>query len=319
VKIIFWNNEKEVTLMVHKPKSIILVAIFTLFFAQVLAAQTQPGNSISVNADGGMALQSSADLKDGDGSFSVNRWFVSMGLNYAWNPRNSIGISAGGGNSNYDFDEFTEIDGDTPWESIEDSRISITGRFGFGDTGSIFLIPTARFNGETDSKTSDGRTYGLFAAAAWRISESLTIGPGIGVFSRLEDGTRFFPFLVIDWHISERWNLSTGRGLAASQGPGLTLSYSLSESWSLGITGRYENIEFRLDENGPTPGGVGRDQSMPLLAAATWDPNPTVKLSVFAGIELNGKLRLKNTLGDLVDESSYDPAPLFGATFELRF
>jgi len=139
------------------------------------------------------------------------------------------------------------------------------------------------------------------------------------VFSRLEDGTRIFPILVIDWDISERWNLSTGRGLAASQGPGLTLSYALSQSWSLGIAGRYENTEFRLDENGPTPGGVGRDQSIPVVAMATWNPNRIIDLSVFAGIELNGKLKLKNALGESVAESSYDPAPIFGATFKLRF
>jgi hypothetical protein len=305
--------------MLHKTTALAFAAVFSLLCAQTVAAQTPRNNSISVRVDGGLAFQSSADLKDSEGSFSVNRWFASIGLNYAWNTRNSIGISFGGGGSKYDFDDLTGIGDGNPWEEIEDSRISITGRFGFGDTGSIILIPSARYNGEKDSKTSDGRTYGLFAAAAWRISEDLTIGPGIGVFSRLEDGTRIFPILVIDWDISERWNLSTGRGLAASQGPGLTLSYALSQSWSLGIAGRYENTEFRLDENGPTPGGVGRDQSIPVVAMATWDPNRIVDLSVFAGIELNGKLKLKNALGESVAESSYDPAPIFGATFKLRF
>jgi hypothetical protein len=293
--------------------------MFSLLCTQTVAAQTPQNNSISVNADGGIAFQSSADLKDSEGSFSVNRWFASIGLNYVWNTRNSIGISFGGGGSKYDFDDLTGIGGGSPWEEIEDSRLSITGRFGFGDTGSIILIPTARYNGEKDSNTSDGRTYGLYAAAAWRISEDLTIGPGIGIFSRLESGTRIFPVLVIDWDISERWNLSTGRGLAASQGPGLTLSYSLSQSWSLGIAARYENIEFRLDENGPTPGGVGRDQSIPMVATVNWGPNEIVNLSVFAGLEFNGKLKLKNALDELVGESSYDPAPIFGATFKLRF
>jgi hypothetical protein len=314
-----YENIYKVTLMSHTSTTLTLVAMFSLLCAQAVAAQTQQNDTLSINLDGGIAFQSSADLKDSEGSFSVNRWFASMGLNYAWNRRNSIGISFGGGGSTYDFDDLTEIGGGTPWKEIEETRISITGRFGFGDTGSIILIPTARYNGGKDSNTSDGRTYGLYAAAAWRISKDLTIGPGIGVFSRLEDGTRIFPILVIDWDISERWNLSTGRGLAASQGPGLTLSYALSQSWSLGIAGRYENVEFRLDENGPTPGGVGRDQSMPLVAMATWDPNPIVELSVLAGIELNGKLKLKNALGESVAESSYDPAPIFGATFKLRF
>ena len=295
------------------------VAMFSLLCAQTVAAQAPQNGSISFKLDGGMAFQSNADLKDSEGSFSVNRWFASMGLNYAWGVRNAIGISFGGGGSKYDFDDLTAIGGDAPWKEIENTRISITGRFGFGDSGSIILIPTARYNGEKDSNSSDGRTYGLFAAAAWRISEDLTIGPGIGVFSRLEDGTRIFPVLVIDWDISERWKLSTGRGLAASQGPGLTLSYSLNQAWRLGIAGRFENTEFRLDEIGQTPGGVGRDQSIPMVAMAAWRPSKIFKLSVFAGIEFNGKLKLKNALDELVDESSYDPAPIFGASFELRF
>ena len=90
---------------------------------------------------------------------------------------------------------------------------------------------------------------------AWRINEDLTVGPGIGVFDRIEDSTRVFPILLIDWNIRERWNLSTGRGLAASQGPGLTLSYNLSPAWSFGLSGRYEEVQFRLDDEGPAPGG----------------------------------------------------------------
>ena len=139
------------------------------------------------------------------------------------------------------------------------------------------------------------------------------------MFSRLEDSARIFPILAIEWNITDRWNLSTGRGLAASQGPGLMLSYELNEDWSLGLAGRYEDIEFRLDNEGPAAGGVGRDQSMPLVFMATLEPSKKFRLSVFTGIELNGTLKLKDALGDIVDESSYDPAPLFGATFDVRF
>jgi hypothetical protein len=299
-----------------------LITAFTLsalFWAHGLSAQAPPQDPVSFSADGGVSFQSGTDLKDSDGSFSVDRWFVSAGVTYSWDRRNSLGLTAGGGSSKYDFDELTGFGPDGPWEEIEDTRISIIGRFGFGDRGSLIVIPTARFNGEKDSDTSDGRTWGLFAAAAWRLSGDLTIGPGIGVFSRLENGTRVFPILVIDWNISERWNLSTGRGLAASQGPGLTLSYEISEHWDLGLSGRYENTEFRLDEAGPNPGGVGKDQSFPLVASIAWNPNKVVGLSLFAGMEFSGELKLKDADGNLLEKSKYDSAPLFGGTFELRF
>jgi len=87
----------------------------------------------------------------------------------------------------------------------------------------------------------------------------------------------------------------------------------------MGLAGRYERIEFRLNEEGATPGGVGEDRSFPLVLTANWQPNPIVGLNLFAGIELGGKLKLKNEFDELLAESDYDPAAIFGGTFELRF
>jgi hypothetical protein len=296
------------------------LAVITMLCAQPVAAQAPPPvDPVTFNFDGGAAIQADTDLKDSEGSFSVNRWFVSMGVTYSWNYRNSIGLSAGGGASKYDFDDLTVIGDGEPWDEIEDTRISLFGRFGFGEKGSLIIIPTVRYNGEDDSKTSDGRSWGVFAAAAWRLSPDLTIGPGFGVFNKLEDGTRFFPVLVIDWNISERWNLSTGRGLASSQGPGLKLTFQANERWSMGLTGRYENLEFRLDERGTTPGGVGRDKSFPLVASVGWEPNKHVNLSFFAGVEFGGELRLRDRFDVTVAETDYDSAAIFGGSFEFRF
>jgi len=302
----------------------IMMAASALFlFAPHICAQTPGTSPWQFRIDGGAAHQSDADLKDSEGSFALDRWFVGAGVDYAWNYRNAIGVSIGGGRSNYEWGADDAVDGFEPWDEIEDARVSATGRFGFGQTGTVFVIPTVRFNGEKGASSGDSRTYGLFAAAAWRIDENLTIGPGLGVFSRLEDSTRAFPILVIDWNIGERWNLSTGRGLAASRGPGLTLSYTLNPNWKFGLSGRYEDVEFRLDDEGPAPGGVGRDLSIPLVATAVLEPvtsgDSQISLSVFAGVAFGGKLKLKDALGLTVDESKYDPAALFGATFEFRF
>ena len=295
------------------------LAAICLLCSSAVAAQAPQRGPLIFDIDGGAVHQSMTDLKDGEGSFAVDRWFVSAGITYAWDRRNAIGFTLGGGRSSYEFDDLTGPAGSEPWNKIEETRASITGRFSFSDKGTAIIIPTVRFNGEEGASSSDSRTFGLFAAAAWRIDEDLTIGPGIGVFSRLEDGNRIFPILVIDWNISERWNLSTGRGLAASQGPGLTLSYTLNQNWSFGLSGRYENVEFRLDDEGAAPGGVGRDRSLPLVASAILDINPTIKLSVFAGLEFGGELRLKDAMDVTVEESEYDPAPHFGATFAIRF
>ena len=304
--------------MSYYTKNIMAVIFACLFYAvPVIAQPDQPGPWV-FTADGALAHQSETDLSDEEGAFAIDRWFASAGVDYAWNRRNSLGISFGGGKSNYEFDELTQFGGGDPWGTIKEARLSLTWRYGFGETGSMFIVPSMRFNGESGADSGDSSTYGLFAAAAWRLNDSLTLGPGIGVFSRLEDGTRFFPILAIDWDISERWNLGTGRGLAASQGPGLTLSYTLNDSWSFGLAGRYEDIEFRLNDSAVEPGGVGRDQSFPLVATATMQPSQTFRLSVFAGIEFGGSLKLKDAQGRTVQEADYDPAPIFGLIVDVR-
>ncbi len=305
--------------MIHNTRFITVITFFALLYVMPVMAQEQQKGPWFFKLDGGGVHQSEADFKDNAGGFSNDRWFFSGSVDYAWSQRDSLGVSVGGGQSNYDFNQDSDFAGGEPWNKIDDFRVTLNGRFGFGETGSIFIIPTLRFNGEKDASSSDSRTWGVFAAATWRVKDNLTIGPGIGIFSRLENGTRFFPILAIDWDISDRWNLSTGRGLASSLGPGLTLSYKLNENWSFGVAGRYENVEFRLDDEGPAPGGVGRDKSIPLVFTANLTPNKKLNFSVFMGLEFGGSLRLKDSMDNLVDESDYDPAFLFGGTFEVRF
>jgi len=305
--------------MIRITKISTIIILSGLLHAMPAAAQSQQQSPWVFKINAGGAHQSEADLKDSTGGFSNDRWFVSGSVDYGWSQRDSIGLTVGGGQTNYDFNENTEFGGGAPWNKIDDSRVSLTGRFGFGETGTVFIIPTLRLNGEKDTSSSDSRTFGLFAAMTWRVNSSLNIGPGIGIFSRLEDSTKFFPMLAIEWDISDRWNLSTGRGLASSQGPGLTLTYKLNQDWSFGLSGRYEDVEFRLDDEGPAAGGVGRDQSMPMVFRANLKPNEKLSLTVFAGIEFGGKLKLKNSLDIIVDESKYDPAAIFGAAFEYRF
>ena len=295
------------------------ITLFSLLCSMPVTTHAQQNSPFVFKINGAGVHQSDADFSDRDGGFSMDRWFFSAGLDYGWNARTSLGISVGGGRSIYDFDELGEFGNGIPWDTIEDFRVTATWRFGVGETATVMIIPTMRINGEKGASTGDSRTYGLFSAIVWRVSENLTIGPGIGVFSRLEDSTRVFPVLAIEWDISDRWNLSTGRGLASSQGPGLTLGYKLNEDWSLGLSGRYEDTEFRLDDEGPAVGGIGRDQSIPLVFRADLKPNDVLNLTFFAGLQFFGKLKLKNALDQVVDESDYDPPLIVGASFEFHF
>lgn len=278
-----------------------------------------PGGPLAFSVEGGGFYQSSTDLKDSPGSFSVSRGFISIGGEYRWDFRTAAGLSFGAGFTDYDFNNATGLSDGDPWGRIEDYRIAVPIRFRVSDTAQAIVIPSVRWEAEDDANLDDGRTYGGIAGVAWRLNETLTIGPGVGVFSRLRGGTQVFPILIVDWSITDRLSLSTGRGLAATQGPGLALDYQVAESWTVGLAGRYENKEFRLDDTGVAPGGIGRDRVYPLVATAVWTPNPLVRLSAFAGVELGGTLSLLDDDGNVLQESDYDPAPIFGGTFTFRF
>ncbi|MBT8041522.1 MAG: hypothetical protein KJO72_06245 [Gammaproteobacteria bacterium] len=299
-----------------------LLAGATLFVSAIAFAQAPPSSAASgwtFTADAGFAVQPETDIDGAGSAFEFDRTFFSAGVDYRWNYRNSVGLSVGAGKTDYRFaeDGVGRVDG--PWGEVDDARISVPMRFAYGDKASIFVIPSIRSYGEDGASSSDSQTWGLFGGVAWRLRNGLTIGPGFGTFSQLEDGARFFPILIIDWDISERWNLSTGRGLAASQGPGLTLSYELTPAWSLGLAGRYEEIEFRLDDEGAAPGGVGEDRAFPLVVTGSWSPDPAVRLAAFAGLEFGGQLKLYDDQGLVVESRDYDTTPVYGATASFRF
>ena len=70
---------------------------------------------------------------------------------------------------------------------------------------------------------------------------------------------------------------------------------------------------------GRHPAEWGATSQYRLVATAAWKPNRVINLSIFAGMEFSGKLKLKNALDEVVGESDYDPAAIFGGTFVFRF
>lgn len=266
---------------------------------------------------GGALHQLDTNLTDNDGSFSVNRGFVQLSTGYAWDRRNTVSLSAGWGSSNYVFDDEARIDGLRPWGRIEDFRISLPVRFNIGEKADFIVIPSVRSYAEEGSSRSDGRTEGVIAGMGWRFSDVLTIGPGFGWYSELGGGSNAFPIVVVDWQISDRLSLQTGRGLAASQGPGFTLSYELNDRWNVSALARFEKIRFALDE-GVRDAAIGEDRSAPLLLSLDYTPWPMTSASFFIGAELNGELNLESNKGREIASSEYETAPVLGFAFRSR-
>ena len=267
-------------------------------------------------ARGGYVHQFNGDL-DGGGKFDIDRFFLEGGMSYSMGPRRRISFSVGAGSDRYDFSGdlgFVE----KPWDRINQLRFSLPVTWAFDEQWTLLAIPTLRFYGESGASFGDSATGGALAGVSYRFSDSLTIGPGLGVLSQIEDSVSIFPILIVDWKITDRISLETGRGLGATEGPGLNLNYRPSDTWSFGLGGRYESLRFRLDDSGFAPDGVGEDRSIPVYLSATYSRGRDLQISAIGGVKFNGELRLEDSQGRRLARVDYETAPFLGATFNIR-
>ncbi len=278
-----------------------------------------PPTGWGVAVSGGYVHQFDTDIDNG-GSFSKNSSIIQAGVRYAFTPDSSAAFSVGYGFENYDFSGSTGFGGANPWSDVSTLRIGMPVIWGVGEDWKVFVIPTVRFQGETGASFGDSLSGGGFVGFSYKVNDKLTIGPGFGAITQLEDTPTYFPVLIIEWKISEKWNLSTGRGLGATLGPGLTLGWKPLEEWRFGIGARYDKTRFRLNDNRTlAPNGVGEDRSQPVFLSAEYSPKPEISISVVGGMQVGGELKLDDQNGNQLSQTDYEAGPFVGFTFNLRF
>lgn len=267
--------------------------------------------------EAGGVHRADASLDEG-GEFSRDSLVVRLSATHR-SPKLSAGIALGYEHDSYDFSDAAGLGGAAPWEDVRSVRLSLPVIYRASDAWGLFVLPTLRYTAEQDADLDDGRETGLLAAASYRFSDRLTIGPGIGVFSEIEGGNDVFPILLVDWKITDTLSLETGRGLAASRGPGVTLRWRPAGAWTFSLGARYEKRRFRLADDGPAPDGVGEEKAVPVALGAEYAFGRNARLSLLAGAEFAGSLRLEDDEGNRIADSDFDTAPLVGGVFTYRF
>ncbi|MFT7689165.1 MAG: hypothetical protein ACI9FB_004533 [Candidatus Azotimanducaceae bacterium] len=268
---------------------------------------------------GGLIEQLDADLSDTASKMRVSRRYTQASVGYAWDKRTIAALSISFGYTDYGFSSLATIGGLQPWGKIENYQISLPTRFAIGETTNAFLIPSIETSKESGASTSDGRTAGLIGGISWKISETLTLGPGLGWFSEIGGDHTSFPILVIDWEITDNLNLSTGRGLASLQGPGLKLDYKLAKKWNLGLSASYEKTRFSLDDTIRGSGSIGEDQSLPLVFSIAYSPWSTTNITLLLGAKFNGRLQIEDSNNRRLAQTDLETATIVGLSFSSRF
>lgn len=145
----------------------------------------------------GAVYQIGASL-DAGGDMSVTRVFVDAGTARVFAGRWRVGTALGYGMADYGFSGSSGFGGLDPWNRIHELRVSAPMQYFANERWTVFAIPSLRFDAESGASLSDGMNGGLLAGAAYRFSEALSIGPGVGAFTQIEDDADLFPILLID-------------------------------------------------------------------------------------------------------------------------
>jgi hypothetical protein len=285
--------------------------------ADPTTAAPGPPTGFGLRLRTGVTYQFSSSIDDG-GRFDATRAIGELGARYAFSEGTSVGVSLGYAFDDYGFSSGARLDGIRPWDKVQTLRASLPLFWQPSPNWQLLAIPNLRAAAESPSDWNDGLQGGAIVGFSYRFSDTLLLGPGIGYVSQLEDDGDVFPILVVDWKVTERLRLETGRGLGATRGPGILASYEVTDDWQAALGFRRDKERFRLRDVGGSKGGVGEDRSWPVFAGLTWG-QPWAQVSLLAGVELGGELRIEDSRGNRIARSDYDPAPFIGLTAEARF
>ncbi|NNC87013.1 MAG: hypothetical protein HKN82_00980 [Akkermansiaceae bacterium] len=297
------------------------LALAALFSASIGGAPAQgPSNSSPLSF--GYLHDFQSDV-DGGGEVSSDFFYLRGGVPLYRDEGSIIAFSAGYSFNSYDFGGGAagSFAGLAPWSEVHTYRLGLPIIWDISGSDWIFFgLPTIRSTGESGADFGDTITGGVITGFAYRFSERLTLGPGIGYVGQLEDDASIFPVIFVEWQFAEGWSLSTGPSAGSTLGPGVALNWDVNDRLRLSVGARYEKLRFRLDEDSPAaPGGVGEDRSIPVYGAITCQPGDHWRLSLLAGVGLGNELRLDNAAGTGIIQSDYDPSPFLGVDVSWTF
>jgi hypothetical protein len=220
--------------------------------------------------------QFNSDLDKG-GDVRVNRYF----FQFDWNKRISntlhTGISLHYNLHDYSFSESSSLWELKTLEKVHSVGLGIKFMYMIDEDWRLFIVPSLEFSGESGAELNDSLIYGGIVATAYRISPDLSIGAGIGIFSRLEE-ISVFPMIVIDWKINDKLRLSNPFRGGPSGPAGLELSYAINKNWELGLGSAYRSFRFRLNEEGTASNGIFQDRAVPAWGRLSWNSGSQVKI-----------------------------------------
>jgi len=291
-------------------------ALPALVFTAVHAQSLPPGTTVgSASLAGG--AQFDTDFDSG-GNFRRAELAASGEILRQWTPQLAAGLTVRYQFDQWNFDQPKAFGGRAPWGDVQAPQLGASLIYAPAADWRIVIAPSIQWSYEDGASASDAQIYGAVAIATKVFSPTLTLGIGAAAYRELSE-TKVFPFIAVNWKINDQWRLSNPLPAGPAGGAGLELTYTPVEGWEFGGGGAYRSTAFRLNNDGPVPGGIGEATSIPLFLRISKDITPKTRLDFYALALVNGKLTLKSPGGDDIVSEDYKTAPALALSLRHRF
>jgi hypothetical protein len=255
----------------------------------------------------------------GGGEFNLSSVFLRFKATRPVTPTTVVGLSVKYDIDDYDFNGLTEFGGLEPWNDVRRFGLGIPIFSRLGKYWSLGLSPSVDWLQEYGADSDDSMTLGTPVFLARSFARDKRLGLGAGIFRNVEDEWKVLPFIAIDWRFNENWRLSNPFEADVLGPAGLELSYTINNRWYLGGGGVYRSFRFRLDDEGVAPNGIGENEGIVSFLRLHRTGDKGLDLDIYIGATVEGRLELKDSEGDKLASSDYDPAPFVAVTFRGDF
>ncbi|MEM1423814.1 MAG: hypothetical protein AAGH64_07400 [Planctomycetota bacterium] len=274
----------------------------------------------TVTLEGSHLLVFDTDVDSSDASVTTNVTRLSGAINFA-RPDNRLafGVELRGEVADYDFDNAnTLVAGleSDPFDTFLRQRVEINGRYAFDRNWGFFGLAAVEAAYESGADFGSAIQGGGTALATWtNDARDLTLGFGVGGFTRLDDDPVIFPLVTVRWQIDEFVRLENER-------LGLALTYEPCDEWAFGVVGRFDRAEYRLDEhNARVSEGVLTDNRVVAAGRITWTPAgfEGLAITLTGGAVVYRELELLDDDANEVFEDEADPSAFVGIAVRYEF
>lgn len=257
---------------------------------------------------------------DSGGTAGATVWQLAFSGNWKLDEAKRLGFSLQYSQQDWSFDQPLAWGVDTPWQDL--SRIALSVPYSHVNTTNGWayaLIPGLDFSRERDANSGDSFSYGLNAAITRFLDKDRMIGGGVALWQRL-DGFQAFPFIAIDWKLSEQWKLANPFQVSVVGPAGVEAVWSPTDSFEMGFGATWREYEYRLAASNPVaPSGILIDTSIPVYMRAQTKFSESARLNLYLGVGLGGEFEFLDANENTVSTEEHSVMPLLGLTFTGKF